>query len=79
MRALICNTSQYVAFWITAICIFLKHSFYTLISDRLGMMMTSRSQEIWACGRRLLHIWCIWRILILWGWMVCLGWSFRPL
>ena len=79
MRALICNTSQYVAFWIAAICIFLKHSFYTLISDRLGMMMTSCSQEIWACGRRLLYIWCIWRILILWGGMVCLGWSFRPL
>jgi len=41
MRALICNTSQNVAFWIAAICIFLKHSFYTLISYRLRMMMAS--------------------------------------
>lgn len=54
MRALICNTSQYVAFWIAAVCIFLKHSFYTLISNRLRMMMASCSQEVWAgCGRLL--------------------------
>lgn len=79
MRALIWDTSQYIPFWIAAICIFLKHSFYTIITHRLRMMMASCSQEICASGRWLLYIWCIWRILILWGGMVGLRGSFRPL